>query len=129
VSDWDPPLLALLDLQRRAERGPRREGLFAVWLLVRVALDVGHLDEPPSRADQQRIAQLAQRLAPLAVPRPLARGLVTALSHLRDPGPDAPRIALTQLVAPVRDALSAEAAEAVAHAARLLFERRQSARR
>ncbi len=128
MSDWDPPLLALLDQERRAERGPKREGLFALWLVVRVALDMGQAEPPSARAEQQRVALLRQRLAPLAVSRPLARGLTAALSHLAQPGRDAARIALTQLVAPARDALGAEAAEAVAQAARLIFELRNVVR-
>ncbi len=129
MSDWDPPLIALLELERRAERGPVREGLFALWLVVRAALDMGSADPSGTRTDQLRATLLRQRLAPLAVSRPLARGLTAALSHLGQAGADAPRIALTQLVAPARDAIGPDAADAVAQAARLVFERRSAARR
>jgi hypothetical protein len=123
VSDWEAPLLLLLELQQRLERGPKREGAFAIWLTVRTALDIG-LADAVDKAERRRVALLANRLAPLAVPRPLARGLAAALSHLEEATPTAARIALSQLVAPTREALGAEAAEAVALAARSVHERR-----
>lgn len=117
MSEWVPPLMALLELQQRLERGPKREGAFALWLMVRVALDLGLVSTGiGDKADRRRVALLAQRLAPLTVPRPLARGLTAALGHLEEATPAAARVALTQLVAPARDALGAEAAEAVAQA-------------
>lgn len=122
IVDWTAPLLALADLQRRLERGPKREGAFAIWLTTRTALDLGTLDGPVDRTERRRIALLRQRLAPLAVPRPLARGLTGVLSHLEEATPAAARIALAQLVAPARDALGPEAGEAVAQAARLLHD-------
>ncbi|HEX3927671.1 MAG TPA: hypothetical protein VHW65_06710 [Gemmatimonadales bacterium] len=122
MSEWEPPLMVLLDLQRRFERGPKREGAFALWVTVRTALDVAFAGEVPDRNDRRRIALLSQRLAPLGVPRPLARGLTAALGHLEEATPEGARIALAQLVAPARDALGPEAAEAVAHAVRLIYE-------
>lgn len=124
MNDWEAPLVALLELQRRLERGPKREGTFALWMLVRLALDLGLAKEPPDKADRRRVTLLGQRLAPLAVPRPLARGLTTALRHLEDGSATGARIALSQLVAPTKDALGNEAADAVALAAKLVHDRR-----
>ena len=120
MSDWSPPLLRLVELQRRFERGPKREGAFAVWLVVRVALDLGAGDAALDKLDRRRLGLLGQRLAPLAVPRSLARGLTTALGHLDELTPGAARTALAQLVAPTRDALGSDAADAVAQALALL---------
>ena len=120
MSDWTPPLLTLLELQQRLERGPKREGAFALWLTARVAVDLGLNTASPDKMARRRIVLLAQRLAPLTVPRPLARGLAAALGHLEDATPAAARVALAQLVAPARDALGTEAAEAVAQALLLL---------
>ncbi|MEI2720415.1 MAG: hypothetical protein V9E87_09745 [Gemmatimonadales bacterium] len=120
MSDWTPSLLALLELQQRLERGPKREGAFALWLTARVALDLGLSGAPADKGARRRVVLLAQRLAPLTVPRPLARGLAAALGHLEDATPAAARVALAQLVAPARDALGTEAAEAVAQALLLL---------
>lgn len=124
MSEWAAPLLTLLKLQQRLERGPKREGAFALWLTVRVALDLGERDGAPEKGDRRRVALLGKRLAPLTVPRPLARGLAAALNHLEDASPLAARVALAQLVAPARDALGAEAAEAIAEAARIIHDRR-----
>ena len=120
MSEWSPPLLALLDLQQRLERGPKREGAFALWLTARVAVDLGLGGAAPDKGARRRVVLLAQRLAPLTVPRPLARGLTAALGHLEDATPAAARVALAQLLAPARDALGPEAAEAVAQALLLL---------
>lgn len=124
MNDWSPPLLSLIDLQRHFERGPKREGAFALWLTVRVAIDIGTNESAPDKADRRRVALLGRRLAPLAVPRSLSRGLAAALGHLEDGTAAGARIALAQLVAPTRDALGADAAEAVALAARLIHDRR-----
>lgn len=124
MTDWSPALLSLLALQRQFERGPKREGAFALWLTVRAAIDLGLNPAPPDKADRRRVALLGQRIAPLAMPRPLSRGLTAALSHLAEATPAGARIALAQLVAPTRDALGAEAAEAVAQAARMIHEGR-----
>jgi hypothetical protein len=126
VTDWSPPLLTLLALQRQFERGPKREGAFALWLTVRAAIDLGVNAEVADKADRRRIALLTQRLAPLAIPRPLSRGLTAALKHLEDATAAGARVALAQLVAPARDALGAEAGEAVAQAARLVHEGRRT---
>ncbi len=115
----------LLGLQEEAERGPKREGAFALWLLARVAHDLGCSGEELDRAGRRRLQLLERRLAPLALPRPLARGLTTALAHLQDGTPAAARIALSQLVAPARESLGAQAAEAVARLARDVHQRQR----
>jgi hypothetical protein len=121
MSDWETPLVQLLQLQTRFERGPKREGAFALWLTVRTALQIGTTPDA-EKAERRRVGLLASRLAPLAVPRPLARGLSAALSHLDGATPAAARIALSQLVAPAKESLGNDAAEAVALAARLIHE-------
>ena len=120
MSDWSPPLMALLALERRLERGPKREGAFALWLTVRLALDIGTQPGAVEKPDRRRVALLSQRMTQLVVPRPLGRGLAAALGHLENATPEGARIALTQLVAPARDALGSEAGDAVALAARSL---------
>lgn len=118
MSEASQALDTLLELQERLPRGPKREGAFALWLVARVAWEVGSLGEEVDRSDRRRIALLDKRLAPLAVPRPLARGLATAIGHLHDGTAAAARIALSQLVAPAREAIGPEAGEAVALLAR-----------
>ncbi len=122
MSDAREAFDRLLALQEEHERGPKREGVFAVWLLARIACDMGMEDGDADRAARRRLALLDRRLAPLAVPRPLARGLTAALAHLQDGTPAAARIALSQLVAPVRESLGPEAGEAIAVLARTLHD-------
>jgi hypothetical protein len=115
TADSADPLLELLAL---SARGPRREGLFAVWLTARVALDQG-MDPPlPERAQRRRIEALERRLARLSLAPPLKRALAGTLALLRDPGTRPAAMALQQLTAPVRETLGAEAGEVIAKAVR-----------
>jgi hypothetical protein len=108
----------LVALIAEAARGPEREGLFAVWLVVRAA--EGLLPPAPvsARNHRRRLQAVANRIATLALPAPLARALVAARQHLEPGTPAAAAVALAQLVAPVREVLGADAGEAVAVAAR-----------
>lgn len=108
----------LLELLAASARGPRREGLFAVWLTARVALDQG-MDPPlPERARRRRIEALERRLARLSMAPPLKRALAGTLALLRDPGTRPAAMALQQLTAPVRETLGAEAGDVIAKAVR-----------
>jgi hypothetical protein len=109
----------LLELLPALSRGPRREGVFALWLIVRVALDL--LLDPPlaERAVRRRIAALELRLSSLTLPAPLRRALNAALPQLATAAgtpAEVPQI-LSQLVAPAREAAGPEAGEAVNRAA------------
>jgi hypothetical protein len=99
-------------------RGPKRGGIFALWLTVRVAQDL--LEDPPpgERAHRRRVQALEQRLTSLTMPQPLRRALVAALNQLRDLRPETAAQVLSQLVAPARETSGAEAGEALALAAR-----------
>ncbi|MEO5825264.1 MAG: hypothetical protein ABIR59_05200 [Gemmatimonadales bacterium] len=123
MTDWEAPLITLLEMQQRLERGPKREGAFALWLTTRVALDTAAGSTDGEKALRRRVVLLRQRLQALVIPRPLERGLRTALAHLEEGTATASRIALTQLVAPSREALGQYAADAVASAAKLVHER------
>jgi hypothetical protein len=109
----------LLELLPALNRGPRREGVFALWLTVRVALDL--LLDPPlaERAVRRRIAALELRLSSLTLPTPLRRALNAALPQLAAAAgapADVPQI-LSQLAAPAREAAGPEAGDAVNRAA------------
>ena len=118
MSGWDPAATALLGVLPRTARGPRREGIFALWLTVRVAQDLLHDPPPPERAHRRRLQALEHRLSSLTVPPPLRRALVAAISQLREAGPETAAQVLSQLVAPARESGGAEAGEALALAAR-----------
>ena len=150
IADWDPSGSALVTLLAQAARGPRREGVFALWLAVRVAQDL--LLEPPfpDRAHRRRVAALEQRLTSLTMAAPLRRASQCAYASSgttppirmslpapptswSSPLPPSSRLSskfpvrisaqsvpiiLSQLVAPARETLGVEAAEAVALAVR-----------
>jgi len=116
---WEPAAVALADLLARTARGSKRDGVFALWLTVRVALDFSLAPPLPDRARRRRTGALERRLASLTVPAPLRRALTAALAQLQAGDPPAAALALTQLVAPVRDTLGDEAADPIALAARV----------
>jgi hypothetical protein len=118
MSGWDPAASALLQLLPQTGRGPRREGIFALWLTVRVAQDLAR-DPPAERAHRRRLQALEHRLSSLTLPPPLRRALAAAISQLRDARPETAVQVLSQLVAPARESGGAEAGEAVSHAARV----------
>jgi hypothetical protein len=108
----------LIALVAATGRGPTRNGLFALWLVVRAA--EGLLPPRPlSRKNHRRRLQaLEARLASLALPAPLKRAVTAARDHLEPGTPAAAVLVLSQLVAPARDVLGAEAGDAVVVAAR-----------
>ena len=117
MSGWDPAAGALLALLPQTGRGPRRGGIFALWLTLRVAQDL--VREPPAeRAHRRRLQALEHRLSSLTMPPPLRRALAAAIGQLRDARSDTAVLVLSQLVAPARDAGGEEAGDAVAQAAR-----------
>ena len=100
-----------------AARGPQRNGLFALWLFVHFC--DGML--PPrcvsDRANRRRLDGLKRRLSSLSLAPPLRRALSGSLRELELGTAEAASLVLRQLVAPVRDVLGAETAEAVSVAA------------
>lgn len=118
MTGGDAAALELMGLLPRTGRGPRREGLYALWLTLRVAQDM-LLDPPlPERAMRRRLAALEHRLTSLTLPPQMRRALHAALVHLRDDGVPAVALVLTALIAPVRESIGVEAADAVQRAGR-----------
>ena len=119
MNGWDPAATALLTLLPQTGRGPKRGGIFALWLTIRVAQDLLMDPPPPERAHRRRVQALEGRLTSLTMPTPLRRALVAALTQLREVRPETAAQVLSQLVAPARETSGPEAGEAVAMAARL----------
>ncbi|CAN5903971.1 hypothetical protein BH24GEM1_BH24GEM1_06370 [soil metagenome] len=117
MSGRDSASSVLLTLLPQTGRGPKREGIFALWLTLRVAQDLVR-DPPAERAHRRRLQALEHRLSSLTLPPPLRRALAAAISQLRDVRSETAAQVLSQLVAPAREAGGPEAGEAVAHAAR-----------
>jgi hypothetical protein len=118
MTGWDPAASALLGALPRTARGPRREGIFALWLTLRVAQDLLQDPPPTERAHRRRLQALEHRLSSLTVPPPLRRALTTAISQLREARPETAAQVLSQLVAPAREAGGTDAGDALALAAR-----------
>ena len=97
-------------------RGPRRNGLFALWLVARAAEALAIPDAVTPRAHRRRVELLQRRLSSVSVPAPLRRALPAALRHLADGTAQSALLALHQLVAPAREAVSPAAADALAEA-------------
>ena len=118
MSGWDPAACTLLSLLPQTGRGPKRGGIFALWLTLRVAQDL-LLDPPPlERSHRRRVQALEQRLSSLTMPPPLRRALAAAVSQLREGKPETAAQVLSQLVAPAREAGGVEAGDAIALAAK-----------
>jgi hypothetical protein len=115
----EPAALALEALLPSMARGPRREGVYALWLTVRVALDFSLSPPLPDRAARRRVAALERRLASLTLPAPLRRALSATVAEMRDADPGTTAVALAQLVAPARETLGPDAGDAIAQAARV----------
>jgi hypothetical protein len=108
----------LVSLVAEAERGPRRDGLYALWLVLRAAEALLPPDPISLNNHRRRLAALETRLGSLALPGPLKRALAAARAQLEPGTAAAAAIVLAQLVAPTRDVLGPEAADAVSAATR-----------
>jgi hypothetical protein len=117
MSPADAPA-ELARILARTARGPRREGIYALWLTLRVTQDL--LASPPlaERAHRRRVQGLEHRLATLTLPPQLRRALAAALLQLRNPRPDSAADILAQLAAPARDGAGADTGDVLAAAAR-----------
>ncbi len=124
MSVLTPAGRALIQLMSSAQRGPKREGLFALWLTVRVIEDLGQTPSPPERAHRRRVTALEQRLSSIALPSPLRRGINGTLHALREANRTDISTLLSQLAAPTREALGPEAAEILLRTSRDLKPKR-----
>ena len=110
-----------------AIRGPRRNGLFAVWLVLRCCGDLLPPNRVSERGHSRRMEGLEHRLHGLSLPGPLRRALMGALQQHREGTPNAVAIALQQLVAPVDETLGATSGRTIARAAELARSRMRNA--
>lgn len=114
MTDTETQLLAALAAEAR---GPKRNGLFALWLVARTAEAILPPDAVSLRSHRRRVELLQRRLSSVSVPTALRRALPATFRHIADGTPRAAVLALHQLVAPTREAVSAQAAEVLTAAA------------
>ncbi|HXY20672.1 MAG TPA: hypothetical protein VEH83_11815 [Gemmatimonadales bacterium] len=116
-----PALAATDDAFARAladtVRGPQRDGVFALWLVVRAALAAAPPAPPPAR-HADRLRAVAARIRSLNAPAPLRRSLVAAIADLGAPRAPAAATVLAALASPAAECLGRPAADAVQAAAR-----------
>ena len=96
-------------------RGPDRNGVFALWLVVRAALGAAP-PLAPAPGHQERLKAVAARLRSLTAPAPLRRSLAAAIADLQRG--TAPAVVLSHLVAPTAETLGRRLADGIAAAAR-----------
>jgi hypothetical protein len=113
VREIEQRLVAALSAEAR---GPRRNGIYAVWLVTRVAEGMLPPDPLSPRAHQRRLEALQRRLTSVTLPAPLRRAVAGAIRLAADGSPRNAAMALHQLVAPVQETLGADLAETMAQA-------------
>lgn len=110
----DPVDFRLLEVLERTARGPRQNAVFAVWIVVRLCAGLLPPEPLSPGARRRRLAGAERRLASLTLPGPIRRGLASALRELGSGTAAAAAVALQQLVAPAREAIGPEVADALA---------------
>jgi hypothetical protein len=108
----------VLEAMEAADRGPRQNALFALWLFLRQCDGAMSETRLSDRASAARLDALERRLSSLSLPAPLRRTLPACLREIRGSDPRHVPIAVQQLAAPVRETLGAQLGDAVAQAAR-----------
>src|SRR5437899_11763500 len=103
-----PAEARLLALVGEAVRGPKRDGLFALWLVLRAAESLLPPRAVSAKNHRRRLQALESRLASLALPTPLKRALAAARHHLEPATPAAAALVLSLLVDPDREGLGTD---------------------
>ena len=118
MSPLTPAGRAVVELMAQAPRGPKRDGLFAVWLTLRVVEDLAQDPPLPERAVKRRATLLERRLTSLSLPTPLRRGLLGILTTLPDARPRDAAALLALLATSARDGLGTEIGDRLARGLR-----------
>jgi hypothetical protein len=101
----------LIEHLAASARGPRQNGLFALWLFLRVCAGAVPPGTLKPRTHRRRVEALERRLSSLALPAPLKRAFALALRELAEGTPGAAAVALKHLAAPVRETLGSKVAD------------------
>lgn len=88
-----------------ADRGPQRNGIFALWLVVNTCASILGDHHVQEKNHRKRIAALRKRMGSLSLPPLLRKAITSALHDLNHDSAAAATMALNQLAAPVRDSL------------------------
>jgi hypothetical protein len=99
-------------------RGPTQNGIFALWLFLRVCDGILAPDPLSNRARKRRLEALERRLSSLSLQPLLRRTLLGTLRELSPATADSVVTSLQLLAKPARDSLGPGAGEAIALALR-----------
>jgi hypothetical protein len=108
----------LIDCLQSAARGPRRNGMFALWLLVRACDDTLPPMTLSGRAKRRRLEATVKRCSSLSLQPTLKRAITRSIAELNSGTNGSVVAALQELVEPARECLGEEAAKALALAVR-----------
>ena len=95
----------LLETLADSARGPKRNGVFALWMFVRACDGLLPPHGLSPRAHRRRLQGLDRRLSSLSLPGPLKRALASGLRELAEASGAAAAMALHRLVAPTGETL------------------------
>ncbi len=95
-------------------RGPTRNGIFALWLFLRVCDGILAPHPLSNRARKRRLEAVEQRLSSLSLQPLLRKTLLGTLGELSSATKDSVVTSLQILTIPARDSLGTGVAEAVA---------------
>lgn len=118
VAAFDAMEHRLADVLESEARGPRQNGVFALWLVARAAVALLPPDPVSPAGHRARLDEIERRLSSLSVGAPLKRALLAAVIQLRTGRARDAAFALQQLVAPTAEIVGRRAADAVEQAAR-----------
>ena len=107
----------LVEMEATA-RGPKRNGLFALWLIVRQCEGALPPDALSEKACAARLSGLERRWSSLTLPVSLRRALPASARELRSQHANRVPVTLQQLSAPAREAIGPAAGDALLLAAR-----------
>lgn len=116
MSALSPLAKALVELMATAPRGPRRDGLFALWLVTRLVEDLG--PGAQERTVRRRLLLLEKRLSSLGLAATLRRGIGATLVLLREPVRPERALVLAQLAAPAKEGVGPDVADILTRASR-----------
>lgn len=106
----------IIERFRDSVRGPRRNGLFALWLVVRMCGGVLPPSPLTQRGHRRRLEQLKRRLSSLSLQQPLRKALTQGIDRMREGTAAEATRTLGSLVEPVCETLGPDTGRSIAMA-------------
>lgn len=100
-----------------SERGPQRNGVFALWLVVNTCTGILGNHSVQGKNQRKRVVALRKRLSSLSLPVPLRKAISVALHDLSPDSQGSASTALEQLVVSARETVNADCGKLIEAAA------------